>query len=130
MKEKIVNLFLYIRGEIIEEVGAAWHEADGTDAEKLAFLTRNVAHDYKRAKRYPLTDTHILVPLGGKPIKRRLSYPTFVRLGSLGKQMDFWEQCVFERCQDVPREPLMVVTPIVDGKVKIEAVVDMAGNPL
>ncbi len=137
MKEQIVNLFLFIDTKmladgtgVIRQLGASWHEREGTDAEKVAFLESRVEADFPKAKRYPLPQWCVLVPLNERPKKGLLSYPSFVQLTGMGKHMEIFEDAIFKHCPQAPREPLMVMTCIVDCKPKIEASTDMMGNPL
>ncbi len=137
VKEQIVNLFLYIDTKMLEDgtgvirqIGATWHEREGTDAEKLAFLQSQVAADFPKARRYPLPTWCVLVPANDRAKKGLLSYPAFQKLVGIGKHMEIFEDAVFKHCPQAPREPLMVLTCIVDGKVKIEASTDMLGNLL
>ena len=50
MKEKILNLFIYTNGKIIDQLGYIVHELEGTDEEKIAFLKNTVNSDYKVAQ--------------------------------------------------------------------------------
>ena len=47
MKELVFNLFYFANAGIIEELGAATHEADGSDEQKLTLLQSLVDTDYK-----------------------------------------------------------------------------------
>jgi hypothetical protein len=60
MNEKLFNLFLFVTGDIIHEIGAMCHEQAGSDAQKLAFLQSQVAADFPAAKRYPVPDRYML----------------------------------------------------------------------
>lgn len=62
MIEKIYNLFIFIKNNIIYELGVAVHEIKGTDSEKLAFLQTHVHTDLKKAIRLMLIllNLHIL----------------------------------------------------------------------
>jgi|ERR1022692_3187904 hypothetical protein len=56
MVERIANLFVYIDGDTISELGAAFHEADGTDSEKVTFLKSQVDSDYRTCRRFRLVE--------------------------------------------------------------------------
>jgi len=60
MKEKLFNLFLFVMGDIIHEIGAVCHERASSDAQKLAFLQPQVVADFPVAKRYPVPARYIL----------------------------------------------------------------------
>jgi hypothetical protein len=56
MVERIANLFVYIAGDTISELGAAFHEVDGTVSEKAAFLKSQVDSDYRTCRRFRLVE--------------------------------------------------------------------------
>jgi hypothetical protein len=65
MKEKVLNLFLFVEDDIIVGLGARCHHAEGSDREKIAFLQRQVKHDLAQADRFPMpTRYHLVFPDG------------------------------------------------------------------
>jgi hypothetical protein len=74
MIEKLFNLFLFVTGNIIHEIGAVCHEQAGSDAQKLAFLQSQVAADFPAAKRYPVPDRYILAGDRGAAVPGGLHY--------------------------------------------------------
>jgi hypothetical protein len=54
MSERVVNLFLYVEGELIESLGATAHDFNGNDEQANAFLQSRVAADAPCAIRYPI----------------------------------------------------------------------------
>ncbi len=131
MKEYIVNLFLFIDttcmpgAQVLRQIGASWHEREGTDAEKLAYLQSCVEADFPSSKRYLLPKWCVLVDLSGRAVKGLLTYPTFQKLREVGRQMEVLEDAVFQHCPHAPRQPLMCITPVVDGKVRVEGQIDL-----
>lgn len=126
MKEYIVNIFLYIdANRIMREIGAKWHMRRGTDAEKLAFLQAQVRKDYRSAFKRRLPDSVVLIRTDGSKELGAISYDSFRQLAAYGHLMNFLEDAVFKKCSFAPRQPLMVVTPIVDGAVMIEGIADL-----
>lgn len=123
MKERIFNLFLYVTDNVIQEIGATVYEREGHDREKLSFLQSRVDEDHKTARRFQLPDWCFMNAGGGRYVRRRISYPSFLILQSVGQHMRILDG-VFAAL-DGPREPLMVITPVVDGKPKIEAIVNL-----
>jgi hypothetical protein len=97
-KERIFNLFVYVDGDTITELGAVVHEVDGTDLEKCAFLKSAVDSDHKIAHRLPLVT----------PVARH-EFETMIRLKT---QHELFED-VFRR---FGHDILRCITPIVDGK--------------
>ncbi len=134
MKEWIVNLFLFVSERIMEDrrvlmqIGACWHFTAGTDQEKMAYLQRQVEKDVRRAKRHPLPESCILVASDGTAKRGMMTYDSFKEFGTQ-IQMRLLEDVIFCHYEHSPASPLMVVTPVVDGKVRIEGFVDMNGNP-
>lgn len=120
MQEKLFNLFLFVTDDVIREIGAVRHKCGGTDAEKLAFLQSQVATDFPIAKRYPVPNRYILVLPKGIKTRGLLRYQSYVQLAAVGKQMEFFEE-IFEEL-GAAHNPLMCVTPIVDGHLRIDGI--------
>ena len=119
VKERVFNLFVFIEDDIIRRIGAVMHEMDGSDEDKLAFLQFQFATDLPEAKRYPVPSRYILIN-DGERYPGAISYDGFMELASIGRQTEFFEE-VFKELKAPPR-PLMCVTPVVDGKPKIDLV--------
>ena len=120
MKEKLFNLFLFVMGDIIHEIGAVCHEQAGSDAQKLAFLQSQVATDFPAAKRYPVPDRYILAGDRGAAVPGGLRYQSYLQLTAMGRQTEFFEE-VFQDL-GAPENPLMCVTPIVNGQPMIQGI--------
>jgi len=106
MKEKILNLYLVINNDTIEEFRGAMYEMEGTDDEKITYLKMRAAQDFDSAFKFD------------SPVSRfgkRMKYRQFARLEQQGKQFAFFEE-IFQRFE-VPDSPLVCVTPVVNGKV-------------
>jgi len=122
LKEPAYNLFLYVDKSLISALGVAVHELDGTDPEKLMTLQKRVGQDYRVAKRYKLA--------------RRFEWGEYEVLMRLGRELEIFEE-VFRDCK-APLNPLVAITPIVDGAPKILAITplgpmnieDFRGTPL
>lgn len=129
MREKVANVFLYVAGRVVREVGLVWHDAGGTDAEKIQLLQEKVWGDWKVARRHPLPADYIMVLPDGRREPGALSYDGYRTLCQEGRQMDVLEP--FLALYDfAPRDPVLVVTPVVDGRPRIEGFTDMQGNVL
>ena len=122
MKEVAYNLFLFIEGRTIREVGIVSHRLGGRDEVKLANLQSTARTDFAAAKRFPIAHEHLPTaaptdPPGG------YSYDEYMSM--------FWDRQplhIFERAlQGVSArpDPLFCITPVVDGVPRIEGVARM-----
>ena len=103
--EEIYNLFIFMEGDAIKNLGVTVHELDGTDDQKVAFLQSHVDKDYLSAKCYaPMTS------LTTDEYEARLR---------LGRHLEIFEDIFNEH--NAPSRPLCVVTAIQDGIPKISA---------
>ena len=119
MKEKTFNLFLFVENEIIVGLGASCHESDGSDGEKLSFLQRQVKYDLPGAFRFPMPKHyHLVFPDG--TTGTGIQYQNYQQLAVLQRRLDLFEE-VFPHF-GASDSPLMCITPVLNGKAKIEAV--------
>lgn len=123
MTEPTFNLFLFISDEVITGIGATVRKQSGTDTEKLRCLQDSVADDCRVCKRYQVPARYVMVR-DGRAHQRRIGYVAFKQLASIGRQIEFFEE-VFQDL-GAPQNPLMVVTPVVDGHPRIDDVTDLA----
>ncbi len=131
MKEPIANIFLFVTGKIIREIGAIWHRRSGTDEEKISFLQSKVYDDYRVVSKRRMPESCILVHADGRKEAGAISYETFKKLAGINnKMMEVLEDAIFSHCHNIPRNPVIVITPIVDGVVRIDGVVDISGEPI
>ncbi|MGC1362727.1 MAG: hypothetical protein WA419_13780 [Silvibacterium sp.] len=122
MKEPAYNLFVYVEMPTIKELGVAVHHLDGTDQEKLLELQNLVDTDYKTAARY-------------RP-RNLITWEYYEGLVSLGLELSVFE-AIFQDL-NAPKQPLVVITPVVNGKPHFMAVTklgplrrdDLKGTPL
>jgi len=119
MPERIFNLFLEIKDHMIYELGAACHELDGSDEVKLSFLQRQVQSDSQNAKRYPIPERYQIIDQATKHRTSALNYDTYILLSEAGKHLEVFED-IFEDLH-APADPLVVITPIVDGSPRVDA---------
>jgi len=124
--ERIFNLFLFIEGGIIQELGVVVHVHQGSDSAKIKFLQDSVASDFANSQRFPLPHRFITIQGSDGVNRGRLSYDTFVFLMQNGAVAGVFEE-VFQKI-GAPQNPLMCVTPIVDGKPRVEAESNMEGK--
>lgn len=118
MKETILNLFLFAEGNVITELGAVPHCIDGTDQEKIFFLQCEVADDFDKAKRFPIPSKYLHSDLSVHSAGLlQDKYNAMMRCGS---HLEVFEE-IFQSFS-LPDEPLVVITPVVNGKVVIDAI--------
>jgi hypothetical protein len=106
MTEAAYNLFLYVKGGIVKQLGIATHLLEGTDQEKVAALQVLVNEDYETAKRMNA--------------KEGFEYRQYEGLMRLGRELEVFEP-LFREC-NASINPLVVITPIVDKHPRILAI--------
>lgn len=122
MRERVFNVFLFVTGNVIHEVGVTEHVCDGSDEDKIRLLQGKVNDDYRVCQRLPLPEDNIVV-MCERECRRQLTYESFLTLQRLGRHMDFLEFVM--EAVDAPAQPLLCITPIVDGVPRIERVTDL-----
>lgn len=120
MNEQIFNLFLFIKNEIIYELGAVSHYKDGSDQEKLAFLQESVFTDIKKVKRFPVPERYAILEQELRTNKKTtgLRYATFKALASMGRRLEIFEE-IFQVFKGASN-PLVCITPVVDNTLRID----------
>jgi hypothetical protein len=93
MNEIILNIYLIINNGIVEEFRAYSYEMEGGDDRKINFLKGRAKEDFPKA----------------------ISYNKFHKFEKRGMHMQLFEE-IFQRF-GVPENPLICVTPVVDGEV-------------
>ena len=123
MKEQVFNLFYFVKAGFIEEIGVVAHQLDGTDAEKGALLQSLVETDYKICQRFPMPRRRNS-PRTALP----MSVESYRALERLGRHQEVFDE-IFAQ-YDARTNPLCCITPIVDGKPKIELITDHSPTTL
>lgn len=106
MTETILNIYLIIENNNVVAFKALSYNIEGSDEYKIKFLKQNAINDFPKAY------------LFDAPKNRKgefMSYRKFSKLESQGMQYQLFEE-IFERF-NVPQNPLICVTPVVDGKI-------------
>jgi len=106
MSEIILNIYLIINNNLVEEFRAAGYKKEGTDNEKIDFLKNKVEADFNNAIRFDS-------PTDNKG--KFMNYNKFYKLEKKGRHFELFEN-IFSSF-DVPEKPLVCVTPVVDGKI-------------
>ncbi len=118
MKEPVFNLFVYIESDEIAELGIVKHLLEGTDNQKLTFLTENVPLDCRAATRFAVPSRYLLSY--AEPEPPSLRYETFKSMMLVGQHIDLFEDAF--QVLEAPQSPLVCVTPVVNGEPQIEEV--------
>lgn len=106
MPETILNIYLIINNGNVEAFKAKGYEQDGTDDAKIAFLKERAINDYNNAYHFDA------------PVNKRgafMPYNQFAKLEKQGMHYQLFET-IFNKFE-VPENPLICVTPVVDGEV-------------
>lgn len=106
MEETILNIYLIIdKGKVIEFKAKAY-KMEGFDDEKIQFLKENARKDFNSSYVFEA------------PSNKRgefMAYNKFAKLEEQGMHYELFEE-IFSNFS-VPENPLICVTPVVDGKI-------------
>lgn len=106
MLETILNIYLIIDNNMVTAFKAKSYQVKGTDEEKINFLKLCAVDDYQSADAFkaPIDKKNNFMP-----------YKKFAKLERQGMQFQLFEE-IFQKF-GVPENPLICVTPVVDGKI-------------
>jgi hypothetical protein len=106
MLEIILNIFLIINNGFVEAFKVKAHQMEGGDDRKIKFLKDNVYTDFETAQDF-------YAPQNSKG--EFMKYNKFAKLEKQGMQFQLFEE-IFQS-YEVPQNPIVCVTPVVDGKI-------------
>ena len=106
MNETILNIYLIINDNLVVEFRAIGYEMEGGDDNKIKFLKSKAVEDFPHAY-------HFDAPTNAKG--NYMPYKKFSKLEKRGRQFELFEE-IFKNFK-VPQNPLICVTPVVDGKI-------------
>ncbi len=106
MNEIILNIYLVINNNYVEEFRAVAYEREGGDDNKINFLKSRAKEDFGSAYRFDAPKDK-----NG----RFMNYNRFAKLEKRGMQFQLFEE-IFSNF-NLPERPLICVTPVVDGKI-------------
>jgi hypothetical protein len=106
MKELILNIYLIINKDYVEEFRAIGYEIEGDDDDKIKFLKGRAGEDFNASYKFNAPSDRL---------GRFMKYNKFAKLEDKGKQYQLFEEIFTEF--NVPEHPLICVTPVVDGKI-------------
>jgi hypothetical protein len=109
MNEIILNIYLIINNNNVEAFKVVSYEMEGGDDRKIDFLKSCAKEDYSRAVIFDAPSDN-----NGK----FMSYKKFHKLEKRGMHFQLFEE-IFQRF-DVPENPLICVTPVVNGEIYSE----------
>ncbi|NLT50083.1 MAG: hypothetical protein GXX85_04100 [Ignavibacteria bacterium] len=106
MKERILNIYLVIVNDIVTEFRAKDYLLDGDDDSKIKFLYSKAAADFDDAVKYEAPSNKN---------DKKMTYKQFSKLEKQGRHYELFEN-IFTK-YEIPENPLICVTPVVDGKI-------------
>ena len=106
MNEVILNIFLEIDNDFVVAFKAKSYSSDEGDQQKIEFLKEKAKSDFQ-------TSFHFEAPTNKKG--EYMKYSSFAKLEKSGMHFQLFEE-IFEKFK-VPENPLICVTPVVDGKL-------------
>lgn len=108
MSETILNIYIVIEDKKVVKFKVKAYESDDGDNEKIKFLKSRVKSDYNSAYVFD-------APQNEKG--EFMGYSKFAKLEKRGMQFQLFEE-MFSSF-NVPENPLVCVTPIVDGEILV-----------
>jgi len=108
MSETILNIYIVIENNIVVKFKAKAYDSDDGDNEKINFLKSRVRQDFNSAYVFD-------APQNDKG--EFMAYSKFAKLEKRGLQFQLFEE-MFSSF-NVPENPLICVTPIVNGEFLI-----------
>jgi hypothetical protein len=125
MTEVIFNLYVYSNLDIISEVGVVRHIIDGNDEEKITFLKQQVDKDFAVAEKFELPDGFQIKKNG--LVRKGIDFTSYRDLSNQGYSLLIFQNAF--QYYNSPANPLVVITPVKDGKIYIEGVEDIKSPP-
>lgn len=109
MNEIILNIYLIINNGLVEEFRVVSYEMEGGDDRKIEFLKTHSKEDYSKA---------IIFDAPSDENGKFMNYNKFHKLEKRGMHFQLFED-IFQKFS-APDNPLICVTPVVDGKIYSE----------
>ncbi len=106
MNETILNIYLEIKRGTVISFRAKSYMMEGDDSAKINYLKEKAPYDY---------DTAFVFDSPKNKKGEFMTYKNFTKLEKQGMQYQLFEE-IFEKFR-VPQNPLICVTPVVDGVV-------------
>ncbi len=109
MNEIILNIYLIINNGLVEEFRVVSYEMEGGDNRKIEFLKSHAKEDYSKA---------IIFDAPSDENGKFMNYNKLHKLEKRGMHFQLFEN-IFQKF-GVTENPLICVTPVVDGKIYSE----------
>ncbi|MEO8231226.1 MAG: hypothetical protein ABI638_03015 [Ignavibacteriota bacterium] len=109
MNEIILNIYLVINNNLVEAFKVVSYEMEGGDDRKIDFLKSHAKEDYPKS---------IVFDAPIDKNEKFMEYSKFHKLEKRGMHFQLFEE-IFQRF-GVAENPLVCVTPVVDGKIYSE----------
>ncbi len=106
MNETILNIYLVINNGLVEGFRAIGYEMEGGDDRKIEFLKSRAKEDFEKAYKFD-------APTDKKG--KFMTYNRFHKFEKRGMHFQLFEE-IFSNF-DVAENPLICVTPVVDGEI-------------
>jgi hypothetical protein len=106
MNEVILNIYIIINSGNVVEFRAVAYEKEGGDDRKIEFIKSKAVEDFEKAY-------HFNAPVN--KYGKFMPYRKFAKLEDRGRQFELFEE-IFTKFS-VPQNPLICVTPVLDGKI-------------
>ena len=106
MNEIILNIYLVINNGLVEEFRVVSYEMEGGDDRKIEFLKAHAKSDYPKT---------IIFNAPSDENGKFMSYAKFHKLEKHGMHFQLFED-IFQKF-GVAENPLICVTPVVDGEI-------------
>jgi len=131
VQETVYNLFVIVDGGFVRSLGVASHVCSGSDGAKLALLQERVGSDFRSARTFPVPARYKTATTDAerrKVVSGTITFERYMTLSSDGNQLDIFEE-VF-RAIGAPPDPLVCITPVVDGVPRADGVASFGIGPL
>ena len=106
MNEIILNIYLVINNGLVEEFRAISYEMEGGDDRKIEFLKSQAKMDFPKS---------IIFDAPSDENDQFMKYSKFHKLEKRGMHFQLFED-IFQK-YSMPENPLICVTPVVDGEI-------------
>jgi hypothetical protein len=132
VRETIYNLFLVIEHDgLVRSLGVVGHECGGGDEGKYRLLQGAVEEDIPAARIFPVPKRFVTFVEGGRELESvegSISFAHYETLLRDGAHLDLFEELL--EVVDAPPDPLVCITPVVDGVPVIDGVTRFGAGPL
>lgn len=132
MRETVYNLFVLISHDgLVRSLGAVAHEFGGSDEAKLRMLQAAVEEDISAAQVFPVPIRFMtIVERRGEvdSIEGAISFDHYSERLRDGSHFDLFEELL--EAIGAPPDPLVCITPVLDGVPVIDGVTRFGVGPL